>query len=200
MQAEVIISGYYLNIGRTPLTSRRAPRRQYRGGAGTGRRRGPGSIGRLAKEQKDREACVTKVVTYSVGADANLTSLLVLDEPGPATALDTSKSSVHLVLELIEAAVGGVNGLGQGARRGLTTAGVLGSQVLPEEGVVQVATTVEVDSGLEGNLGRDVTLGLGLLELLNGVVVVGDIGVMVVLVVQLHDLAGDGRLESTIVV
>lgn len=139
-------------------------------------------------------------VTYSVGANADLAGLLVLDEPSPPTALDTSKSSVHLVLELIKAAVGGVNGLCQRTRRGLTAAGVLRSQVLPEEGVVQVTTTVKVDGGLEGNLSRDVTLGLGLLELLNGVVVVGNIGVVVVLVVQLHNLARDGGLESTVIV
>lgn len=147
-----------------------------------------------------RVVIVANAITYSVGADADLAGLLVLDEPSPATALDASKSSVHLVLEFAEAAVGRVNGLGERARRGLTTAGVLWGQVLPEEGVVQVSTTVKVDSGLEGDLGRDVTLGLGLLELLNGVVVVGDIGVVVVLVVQLHDLSGDGGLESTVVV
>jgi hypothetical protein len=41
---------------------------------------------------------------------------------------------------------------------------------------------------------------LGLLELLNSVVVVGHIGVVVVLVVQLHDLSGDGGLKSAIIV
>jgi hypothetical protein len=66
--------------------------------------------------------------------------------------------------------------------------------------VVQVTTAVEVDRRLQGNLGGDVTLGLSLLELLNGVVVVGDIGVVVVLVVDLHDLAGDGGLKGAIVV
>lgn len=141
-----------------------------------------------------------KASTYSVCADANLASLLVLHKPGPAAALDAGQSSVHFVLELIEASVGGVNSLGQRTRWSLTTAGVLRGQVLPEERVVQVATTVEVDGGLEGDLGRDITLGLSLLELLKGIVVVGDIGVVVVLVVELHDLAGDGGLKSSIVV
>lgn len=139
-------------------------------------------------------------VTYSVAANANLASLLVLDEPSPSAALDAGQGGVHLVLELAEAAVGVVDGLSQGTRRGLTTTSALGSQVLPEEGVVQVTTTVEVDGGLEGNLGRDVTLGLGILQLLHGVVVVGDVGFVVVVVVQLHDLAGDRGLQGTIVV
>ena len=138
--------------------------------------------------------------TYGVCADANLASLLVLDEPSPAASLDTSESSVHLVLELVKAAVGAVDGLGQSTRWGLTTASLAGGQVLPEEGVVQVTTAVEVDRGLEGNLGRDVLLGLSLLELLNRSVVVVDIGLVVGLVVNLHDLTGDRGLQSAIVV
>lgn len=140
------------------------------------------------------------VQSYSVGLDANVTGLLVLDEPSPAATLDSSKSSIHLVLELLQAAVGVVDGSRQGTGRGLTTASALGSKVLPEEGVVQVTTTVEVDQGLESDLSGNVVLVLGLLELLNGSVVAVDVGLMVVLVVKLHDLAGDGGLESAIVV
>lgn len=139
-------------------------------------------------------------VLVGVSADTDLAGLLVLDEPGPAAALNTSQRGVELVLELVEATVGAIDGLSEGAGGGLTTAGALGSQVLPEKGVVQVTTAVEVDRRLQGNLGGDVTLGLSLLELLNGVVVVGDIGVVVVLVVDLHDLAGDGGLKGAIVV
>lgn len=139
-------------------------------------------------------------MTYGVGADSDLSGLLVLHEPSPATALNASQSSVHLGLELADATVGGVNGLGQSTRRGLTTTGTLGGKVLPEESVVEVATTVEVDSGLESDLSSDVALSLGLLQLLKGVVVAGHIGVVVVLVVNLHDLAGNGGLKSAIVV
>lgn len=126
--------------------------------------------------------------------------MLVLDEPSPATALDTSKSSVNLCLELVETAKGVVDGRSESTRRGLTTTSVLGGQVLPEESVVQVTTTVEVDGGLESNLSGNVALVLSLLELLNGGIVVVDVGVVVSLVVKLHDLTGDGRLQSTIVV
>jgi hypothetical protein len=61
-------------------------------------------------------------------------------------------------------------------------------------------TTVEVDERLLGDLGLDVTLVLGLLELLDGGVVGGDVGVVVLGVVQLHDLAADGGLERAVVV
>lgn len=139
-------------------------------------------------------------MTYGIGADSDLSGLLVLHEPSPATALNASQSSVHLGLELADATVGRVDGLGQSTRRGLTTAGTLGGKVLPEESVVEVTTTVEVDSGLESDLSSDVALSLGLLQLLKGVVVAGDIGVVVVLVVNLHDLAGNRGLKSAIVV
>lgn len=139
-------------------------------------------------------------ITYSIGADANLAGLLVLDQPRPAATLDAGQGGIHLVLELAEAAVGAVNGLRQSPRRRLTTTSVLRGQVLPEQGVVQVSTAVEVDGGLEGDLSRDVVLGLGFLELLHGIVVASHIGIMVVLVVQLHDLAADGRLQGAIVV
>ena len=61
-------------------------------------------------------------------------------------------------------------------------------------------TTVEVDERLLGDLGLDITLVLGLLELLDGGVVGGDVGVVVLGVVQLHDLAADGGLERAVVV
>ena len=81
-----------------------------------------------------------------------------------------------------------------------TTTGRLWCQVLPEEGVVDVATTVEVDQWLQSNLGLDITLLCGLLELLGGSVEAGDIGVVVLGMVKLHDLAGNGWLESAIVI
>lgn len=61
-------------------------------------------------------------------------------------------------------------------------------------------TTVEVDERLLGDLGLDVTLVLGFLELLDGGVVGGDIGVVVLGVVELHDLTADGGLERAVVV
>ena len=61
-------------------------------------------------------------------------------------------------------------------------------------------TTVEVDERLLGDLGLDVTLVLSLLELLDGGVVGGDIGVVVLGVVELHDLTADGGLERAVVI
>ena len=61
-------------------------------------------------------------------------------------------------------------------------------------------TTVEVDQRLLGDLGLDIALVLSLLQLLDRRVVRGHVGVVVLAVVQLHDLAADGGLERAVVV
>jgi hypothetical protein len=66
--------------------------------------------------------------------------------------------------------------------------------------VVDVATTVEVNQRLQSNLSLDVVLGLSFSDLLAEVVVRSYVCVMVVLVVELHDLARNGGLEGAIVV
>lgn len=131
----------------------------------------------------------SRILTYRVSPDTNLAGGGVLDEPSPSASLDASQSSVHLVLEFAEAAVGRVDSLSQRAGWGVTTTSALGSEVLPEEAVVQVTTTVKVDGRLKSNLGGNVVLSLSLLELLDGGIVAVDIGLVVLRVVELHDLA-----------
>jgi len=63
-----------------------------------------------------------------------------------------------------------------------------------------VATAVKVDQRLQSNLSLDIVLLLGLMELLVGIVEAGNICLVVLGVVKLHDLAGDGWLECAIVV
>lgn len=61
-------------------------------------------------------------------------------------------------------------------------------------------TTVEVDERLLCDLSLDVALVLGLLQLLDGGIVGGNVGVVVLGVVELHDLAADGGLKGAVVV
>lgn len=61
-------------------------------------------------------------------------------------------------------------------------------------------TAVEVDQRLDRDLRLDIALALGLLQLLDLSVVGIHIGAVMLVVVQLHDLAGDGRLKRAIVV
>ena len=80
----------------------------------------------------------------------------------------------------------------EGPRRELTTALALRGEVLPEEGVIDVTAAIELESRLEldavfGGVG----LGIGLL----GGVKAVDVGLMVLLVVKLHDLTRDMGLK-----
>lgn len=52
-------------------------------------------------------------ILVCVGSDLDGTGLGVLDQPSPARALDTGQSGVELLLQLVEAAIVGVDGLGK---------------------------------------------------------------------------------------
>lgn len=122
-------------------------------------------------------------VLVGICLDLDAASLRVLYQPCPSTALDTCERGVELLLESVKAAIVGVDGSCESARWWLTTTLVGGREVLPEESVVDVATTVKVDEGLQGNLSLDILLLLGLGDLLAEVVERGHVGVVVVLVV-----------------
>jgi hypothetical protein len=126
--------------------------------------------------------------------------LRVLNQPCPSAPLDTSQRSVELLFERVQTAIALVDRLAERTCRGLAAALVGGRQVLPEQGVVEVAAAVEVDHGLQGDLSCDIGLGFGFGDLLGEVVVRGYVGVVVVFVVELHDFTGDGGLESAVVV
>lgn len=84
---------------------------------------------------------------------------------------------------------------------GLTTTILArGCEVFPEEGVVDVAATMEVEEGSDLRGRRGITLALCLGDRLEGAVEAVDVGLVVLAVVELHDLARDERLESAIVV
>lgn len=59
-----------------------------------------------------------------------------------------------------------------------------------------MAAAVEFDLLLQGDELRDVAGGLGFVERGEGPVQVCDVGLVVLLVVDLHDLGGDGRFEG----
>lgn len=75
-----------------------------------------------------------------------------------------------------------------------------GREVLPEKGVVDVSAAVEVKEGGDGGSLGEVSLALGLGNGLECGVEAGHVGLVVLLVVKLHDLARDVGLESSIIV
>ena len=148
------------------------------------------------------------------GDDLELLGVGVVAEPAPAGALDGGGDGVHFLLErcgralargverqgghsrtrvgqsharlTIDAAKVGHERILERARRELTAALRLGRQVLPKERVVDMPAAVELECGLE----LDLVLGGGRLGvgLLGGVEAV-DVGLVVLAVVEFHDLA-----------
>lgn len=123
---------------------------------------------------------------------------LSLDEPTPAAALDAQQLGRECLLEGLQAAPGLSDLVDEGRGRllGLRRLGAgRRGQVLPEQGVVDVAAAVEVDGWLQCDLLVDV-VGLGRCgQVGQGLVEVRDVGLMVLGVVELHDLLGDAGLE-----
>jgi len=133
------------------------------------------------------------------GSDLEMLGGRIQSEPSPARSLDSSGRVVHLLLHVIEVAEGGNDGLLE--RTVLQDAsialllGCRGRKVLPEERVVDMASAVK----LKGSLECDALLrggGLGVRRL-SGVECV-DVGLMVLLVVKLHDLPRDKGLKGIV--
>lgn len=120
-----------------------------------------------------------------------------LDQPTPPASLDAQQRRIELLLELLLPTPRLLNQLAQlGRRLELSLAAVGRREVLPEEGVIDVAAAVEADSGLELDLGRDVRGRGGGVDGLEGFVEVGYVGLVVLGVVEFHNLLGYGGLEG----
>lgn len=125
-------------------------------------------------------------------------ALRVPDQPPPAAALQPQKGLAKRRLELLEATPR-LADFGHQGRRGAAGVGVVGAagrQVLPEQRVVDVAAAVELDGVLQRNLPGDVVGRRGGRVRLERVVEVRHVGLVVLAVVQLHDLLGDAGLQG----
>src|SRR5690625_2829751 len=118
-------------------------------------------------------------------------------EDGPAGTLDGGGRAVEVRAEGVEGAELVVD---RGAQLALGLVATLGGEVLPEDGVVDVPTQVEGQVLLEHGDGAEVTVFPGLRHLLQGGVGTTHIGRVVLVMVQLHDLTGDRRLQGRVIV
>ena len=139
-------------------------------------------------------------VLIGKGLDGDVSCLSVLDQPSPTAALDSGQSSIELLLHVFQTSICAVDGLGQFSRGRFTTSRVLGSQILPKESVIDVTAAVEVDQRLQSNFGSDIVVGFSGRVLIGGIVVGVHVGLVMFTVMKFHDLARNGRLESTIVI
>ena len=122
-------------------------------------------------------------ILVGVGLNRDVPSLSVLDQPGPARALNSRESSIELLLEIFQTTIRSVDSLRQLARRRLATARVLGSEVFPEEGMVEMTAAVEIDQRLEGDLGGNVAAGFRSCVLIGSSIVAVHVGLVVFAVV-----------------
>lgn len=84
----------------------------------------------------------------------------VVTQPGPSGTLDSESGRVDSLLQSIESTKVLVDPVSEGSRgRELSSSSRSGREVLPEERVVDVSSTVELDGGLESDRLLDV-LGL----------------------------------------
>ena len=121
-----------------------------------------------------------------------LLTSLDLDQPAPATALDAEQRSIERLLELVFVVPDCLDLLRKLWRsRALGFRRACWSEVLPKERVVDVAPRIELDALLESDLRCDVGCVHSLGLCLEGSVQVGDVSLVVLAMVQLHDLGGD---------
>ena len=134
--------------------------------------------------------------------DAQLPARLSTNQPPPTAPLHSKEVLLKGVGEGLDASPVLLNGGRQGGRGGVDVrlGAVEGSQVLPEQRVVDVAAGVELDLLLLLDELGDV--GLGLVEgfALRGEcrVELVDVGFVVLVVVDVHDFFGDGGFEGLI--
>ena len=132
------------------------------------------------------------------GHDIQLALGRACHQPAPTTTLDAQQRSIEGFLEVVDRSPLTLDGSLQAWRGGGQLRGGRRGwgQVLPEERVVDVASAVELDLLLQADQGRHVLglqgRGLGC----QGRVEVGDVGLMVLLVVDFHDLFADDRFQS----
>ncbi len=129
-------------------------------------------------------------------AEIEDSSLFVVNEPAPATAHDGSSLLIEVLLEGLEVTESFVNH-GMEHAAWLNVAILDGTERLPEELVVEVATTVEADELLQANLLLQVSLVHGVDLLLHQLIEVVNIGAVVLAVVEVHQVSTHHGLECT---
>ena len=148
--------------------------------------------------QKRRQADSCTWVLVRGGCNLERTRSLIIPKPAPARALHGDGLRGKLFLKLGERAKVTLDELKELSVRRRTI--LRRGKVLPENGVVDVPSAVELDRSLKGDHRGVVALHLCFRVLLHRNVKVGDVRVVVLGVVQLHDLAADDGLERSVVV
>ena len=126
--------------------------------------------------------------------ERQLSLSLVEAEPAPAGSLDRCRARVEHLNEVVKGAPALNDRVVEGARRGDCRLR-LRAERFPEEFVVEMTTSVELDSVGESDGFFDVSLVEGLCLLVEQVVQIVDVGAVVLAVVELEQMARNDWLK-----
>lgn len=87
--------------------------------------------------------CTQERILVSGGRNLKPLGFRVVSQPSPTGTLDGSSSSVELLLEGVQSVEVAIDSLFQRTRSELSAPGARGGEVLPEQGVVDVACKTE---------------------------------------------------------
>lgn len=141
-----------------------------------------------------------KGILVSSSHNIQFLRLRVVTQPTPTATLNRCNLSVKLLLQTIQSTKVPIDCILQHTTAELSTTLLLRSEVLPEQSVVDVTTTVKVDGLLKSNGGFDIFLVKSFRELFFGGVETVEVSLMVFGMVEFHDLTGDGGFESSVIV
>merc|ERR1719422_1463919 len=136
-------------------------------------------------------------VLVGTRGDLQLPGGLIVPQPAPSGALNCNSAGRQLLLH-----GGNTSKVADNCslKISLRLSRASRAKVLPEDGVVEVAATVELKSSMQPNNRRNVVLGHSIRQLLLDHVEVVHVGLVVLAVVDLHNLGGDHWLQSVVVV
>lgn len=159
-----------------------------------------GVLPHVNTQQRDQASGGLEGILVGSGGDSQSLVGLVPTQPAPSRTLHTDGGIGHGSLEVLQRAILGIDQVLQitGTQLSATLGGR--NQVLPENGVVQVTTAVELDVLLQGNDCRSIILGDSISKLLRCNVQVVDIGGMVLGMVNFHNLGRNEGFKFTIVI
>ena len=155
-----------------------------------------GVLPRVEHEQRRARLRQVRLVVVDL-RDEKLLAERLPDQRGPAGAHDARRDGVHLFLKLLEAPE---LILDRGRQLALRPPARLRRHVVPEQRMEDVPRQVEREGPLEGRDAVELTLFPRVGETIEGGVCPLHVAGVVLVVVQLHDPAGDVGLERAVVV
>mmetsp|Transcript_18970 Transcript_18970/g.52690 ORF Transcript_18970/g.52690 Transcript_18970/m.52690 type:complete len:212 (+) Transcript_18970:760-1395(+) len=150
-----------------------------------------------AQERFQSSGGLQRILVWTSG-NINSACLWIVGQPSPTGTLHGHGGGAHLRLHGLEATEAFVDGGFQHSTR--LDALRVGTEVLPEQTVVDVTAAVELERSLQSDGGADVAGRHGGVDLFDRGIEVADVGVVVLRVMDRHGLGRDGGFQGVVVV